>query len=108
MKDQPDMRGKYQPVDLLKHLESETFTRKLTGSKLECDRNDVFDRNVGIRENQYYDVDALQDYVEAQKRLLINDQRLTYDIFMEHVRGRNGGLFFLMHQEAQEKYFYSI
>ncbi|XP_063915454.1 ATP-dependent DNA helicase pif1-like [Zophobas morio] len=59
----------------------------------ERDRNDVIDRDV-LREKQY-DVDALQVYVETQKRLLTNDQRLAYDTIMEHVRGGNGGLLFL-------------
>ncbi|KAJ3655291.1 hypothetical protein Zmor_014426 [Zophobas morio] len=44
----------------------------------ERDRNDVIDRDV-LQEKQY-DVDALQVYVETQKRLLTNDQRLAYDL----------------------------
>ncbi|XP_063909824.1 uncharacterized protein LOC135127310 [Zophobas morio] len=46
----------------------------------ERDRNNVIDRDV-LREKQY-DVDALQVYVETQKRLLTNDQRLAYDTIM--------------------------
>ncbi|XP_063906157.1 uncharacterized protein LOC135124864 [Zophobas morio] len=46
----------------------------------ERDRNDVIDRDV-LREKQY-DVDALQVYVETQKRFLTNDQRLAYDTIM--------------------------
>ncbi|XP_076299884.1 uncharacterized protein LOC143218540 [Lasioglossum baleicum] len=59
----------------------------------ERNRNDVVDRDV-LREKQY-DVDALQVYVESQKRLLTNDQRLAYDTVMEYVRGGNCGLLFL-------------
>ena len=56
-------------------------------------RNDVVDRDM-LREMQY-DADTLQVYVETQKRLLTNDQKVAYNTVMEHVRARNGGLLFL-------------
>ena len=56
-------------------------------------RNNVVDLDV-LREKQC-DIDALQIYVKAQKRLLTNDQRLTYTSVIEHVQDGNGGLIFL-------------
>jgi len=67
------------------------------------DRNDVVGRDV-LRVKQY-DVDALQVYVEAQKRLLTNDQRLTYNTVMKNVRGGNGGLIFFNAPGGTEKTF---
>jgi len=71
----------------------------------ERDRNDVVGRDI-LRKKKY-EIDTLQIYVEAKKRLLTNDQRLAYNTVMKHVRSGNGGLF-LKHQEAQEKHFYLI
>lgn len=57
------------------------------------DRADVVNRAV-LRERQY-DVDQLQVYVEAQERLLTNDQRIAYNTIMQHVTNGQGGLLFL-------------
>jgi len=70
---------------------------------LERDRNNVVGRDT-LREKQY-DIDALQIYIEAQKRLLTNDQRLAYDTVMKHIRGGNGGLLFLDAPGGTEKKF---
>lgn len=57
------------------------------------DRNDVQDRDV-LRERQY-DVNQLRNFVDAQKGLLTDDQRLAYDTVMRRVTNGNGGIIFL-------------
>ncbi|XP_058817140.1 uncharacterized protein LOC131680442 [Topomyia yanbarensis] len=56
-------------------------------------RNDIQDRDV-LRERQY-DVQQLRAFVENQKGLLTDDQRLAYNTVMERVISENGGLIFL-------------
>lgn len=56
-------------------------------------RNDIQDRDV-LRERQY-DVQQLRAFVETQKGILTNDQRLAYNTVMERVTSKNGGLIFL-------------
>ncbi|GFY06780.1 uncharacterized protein TNCV_2203131 [Trichonephila clavipes] len=77
--------------------------KKMGLISLECDRDSVIDIDI-LREKQY-DVNALQIYVAAQIRLLINHQRLTYDSVIEHVWSGNGGLLFLDAQGGTGKTF---
>jgi len=49
----------------------------------ERDKNNIVGRGV-LSEKQFI-VDTLKVYLEAQKRLIINDQQLTYDTTTDHV-----------------------
>lgn len=57
------------------------------------DMNSVHDRDL-VRE-QHFDVNQQQQYVEAQTRLLVDDQKTAYAKIMQRVTNGNGGLFFL-------------
>jgi len=55
--------------------------------------NDVM--NIDVLRETRYNVDALRVYVDAQKMLLTDDQRLAYDTVVEYVQRGNGGIIFL-------------
>ncbi|EYB87952.1 hypothetical protein Y032_0254g286 [Ancylostoma ceylanicum] len=51
--------------------------------------------NSEILRERNYNVDQLESFVQANKPLLVNDQRLAFDAVMNSVRNGDGGLFFL-------------
>lgn len=57
------------------------------------DMNNILDRDL-LREKQY-DVIRLKAYVEAQKKLLNEDQKQAYNTILQHVENKNGGIIFL-------------
>lgn len=60
-----------------------------------------------LRERQY-DIEELQTYVENQKKLLVDEQKIVFETIMSRFESGNGGIFFWMHQAVQEKLSYLI
>ncbi|KIH67553.1 hypothetical protein ANCDUO_02114 [Ancylostoma duodenale] len=51
--------------------------------------------NSEISRERSYNVDQLENFIQANKPLLVNDQRLAFDAIMNLISNGDGGLFFL-------------
>jgi hypothetical protein len=58
-------------------------------------RSDFRELDRDILQERNYNIDELQRFVDNNKPLLVDDQRLAYNRIMESVERGNGGLFFL-------------